>query len=165
MAFQPDPSKALDAPIPGQSLTAPPKSSPWEVPPQFTDPMEASNYIFDKLSRNSGDIGMMLKSGASAEEISRTTLMGGFQKGLWTPDMAMMLAPLVMLQVAELGQMMGVKNLKIFRNRQARDQFRSQMISLIPDDEAIIAQAPTEEEVAATEPTPKDAIKLTGLLA
>ena len=41
----------FDAPVPGQSLTDTPGNYPWEHPPQFTDPEEASEYIWQMLHR------------------------------------------------------------------------------------------------------------------
>ena len=39
----------FDAPIPGQSLTDTPGNYPWEHPAQYTDPEEATEYIWDRL--------------------------------------------------------------------------------------------------------------------
>ena len=35
--------------IPGQSLTTPPKSAPYERPPQISDPLEAVDYHLEQL--------------------------------------------------------------------------------------------------------------------
>ena len=41
----------FDAPIPGQGLTDEPGNYPWEHPPQFTDPDEAAEFVWDRLHR------------------------------------------------------------------------------------------------------------------
>ncbi len=43
--FKEAPNNPFDAPIPGQGLTDKPGNYPWEHPPEFTDTMEASEYI------------------------------------------------------------------------------------------------------------------------
>ena len=39
----------FDAPIPGQSLTDKPGNYPWEHPPKYTDFMEASTFIWNRI--------------------------------------------------------------------------------------------------------------------
>ena len=41
----------FDSPVPGQSLTDTPGNYPWEHPPQFVDPEEATEYIWVTLHR------------------------------------------------------------------------------------------------------------------
>ena len=40
-----------ERPIPGQSLTTPPQSQPYERPPQITDAVDALDYHIDRLNR------------------------------------------------------------------------------------------------------------------
>ena len=42
--------KITDRPIPGQSLTAEPRSQAFERPPEITDPIEALDVHLDNLS-------------------------------------------------------------------------------------------------------------------
>jgi len=44
------PEDFLQAPVPGQSLTATPKQYKWERPPQMDNPEDAVKYYIDKLA-------------------------------------------------------------------------------------------------------------------
>lgn len=104
----------FDAPIPGESLTEPLGSAIYEKPPTFTGVQEASEVIFDKLTkpRNAAKIVKLLEAGAPAESLARILLKKGFEKGQWSPDLGLALGRVVMYQIAALGSSAGVKNMK-----------------------------------------------------
>ena len=93
----------FDAPVPGQSLTDKPGNYPWEHPPQYTDSMEASEHVWDKLTDPL----------FSQQAIARVVIFAGFTEGKWTPDVGFMLAEVVMKMVATIGFTGGVKKFKI----------------------------------------------------
>ena len=65
----------FDAPIPGQSLTDKPGNYPWEHPPKYTDFMEASTFIWNRihLKRNNQRLLALITSGVPVESLVRTT--------------------------------------------------------------------------------------------
>ena len=105
----------FDAPVPGQGLTDKPGNYPWEHPPQYTDTMEASEYIWDKLTHPSfvKQVIAMLDAGIPVEAIARIVVFAGFTEGKWTPDVGFMLAETVVKMVATIGFTAGVKKFKI----------------------------------------------------
>ena len=105
----------FDAPVPGQGLTDKPGNYPWEHPPQYTDTMEASEYIWDKLTHPSfvKQVIDMLDAGIPVEAIARIVVFSGFTEGKWTPDVGFMLAETVVKMVATIGFTAGVKKFKI----------------------------------------------------
>jgi hypothetical protein len=105
----------FDAPVPGQSLTDKPGNYPWEHPPQYTDSMEASEHVWDKLTDPlfSQQVIAMLDAGIPVEAIARVVIFAGFTEGKWTPDVGFMLAEVVMKMVATIGFTGGVKKFKI----------------------------------------------------
>jgi len=105
----------FDAPVPGQSLTDKPGNYPWEHPPQYTDSMEASEHVWDKLTDPlfSQQVIGMLDAGIPVEAIARVVIFAGFTEGKWTPDVGFMLAEVVMKMVATIGFTGGVKKFKI----------------------------------------------------
>lgn len=116
----------FDAPIPGQSLTMAPGSAPWEQPPQYTDLNEAAEDIFDKLIQNAPEVVFSLEAGASAEAIARTILFAGFTKGKFSPDLAMLLAPITVAMVAAVGHKMGARGMKLRNpNKKRKDNLMS----------------------------------------
>jgi len=97
MAYEEPTINPFDAPIPGQSLTDTPGNYPWEHPSKYTDFMDASTFVWNRLhiSNNNKKIIALMKMGVPIESLTRTTLLGGFINGLWNPDLAIMLAPTV----------------------------------------------------------------------
>ena len=105
----------FDAPVPGQSLTDKPGNYPWEHPPQYTDTMEASEYIWDRMTQPLfvEQIIAMLDAGIPVEAIARIVVFSGFTEGKWTPDVGFMLAETVVKMVATIGFTAGVKKFRI----------------------------------------------------
>ena len=105
----------FDAPVPGQGLTDKPGNYPWEHPPQYTDTMEASEYIWDRMTQPLfvKQIIAMLDAGIPVEAIARIVVFSGFSEGKWTPDVGFMLAETVVKMVATIGFTAGVKKFRI----------------------------------------------------
>ena len=105
----------FDAPVPGQGLTDKPGNFPWEHPTQYTDTMEASEYIWDRMTQPLfvKQIIAMLDAGIPVEAIARIVVFSGFTEGKWTPDVGFMLAETVVKMVATIGFTAGVKKFRI----------------------------------------------------
>ena len=105
----------FDAPVPGQGLTDKPGNYPWEHPPQYTDTMEASEYIWDRMTQPLfvKQIIAMLDAGIPVEAIARIVVFSGFTEGKWTPDVGFMLAETVVKMIATIGFTAGVKKFRI----------------------------------------------------
>ena len=81
-------------PIPGQSLTnSPAQKYPWESPPEFTNVTEAQMHLFAELTEKEKFIALTdaLADKVPVDIIVRTILLDGFGKGLWTPDLFLLL--------------------------------------------------------------------------
>ena len=109
------PNNPFDAPVPGQGLTDKPGNYPWEHPPEYTDTMEASEYVWDKLTEPlfAQQVVAMLDAGIPVEAITRIVIFSGFTEGKWTPDVGFMLAETVVKMVATIGVTGGVKKFRI----------------------------------------------------
>lgn len=91
-------------PIPGESLTKPPGSTPWERPPRFTTPDEVLGMITDKLEDEERMTALMetLMAGAPIETIVNTISLEGVTRGEFTPDVAELIkAPLSLFLLDE----------------------------------------------------------------
>lgn len=120
----------FDRPIPGQSLTRPPKSSPFEHPPQFVDRDKALDVLWDKLTqkREALRIVAMLHKGIPCEAISRTILLAGFMEGKWTVDLVLQMARTLTFMIAAIGTKAGVTDVKIKNPDIEQQEFLSQFI-------------------------------------
>jgi len=84
----------MDAPIPGQSLTAAPGSSPMEKPPQFAEEHKALDYVWNVILTNQQTVTQLmvfLKKGATITELVNTFLWGGVAAGKWSLDLAFLM--------------------------------------------------------------------------
>jgi len=80
--------------IPGSSLTSDPKNPmPSSLPPKFVDVHEASEFVWVKLIQPKAYISMMqtIDKGVPIMSITQALLTDGFQKGMWNPDLMLML--------------------------------------------------------------------------
>ena len=113
--FKEAPNNPFDAPVPGQGLTDKPGNYPWEHPPEYTDTIEASEYVWDKLTEPlfAQQVVAMLDAGIPVEAITRIVIFSGFTEGKWTPDVGFMLAETVVKMVATIGVTGGVKKFRI----------------------------------------------------
>ena len=105
----------FDAPVPGQSLTDKPGNYPWEHPPLYETPEEASEYIWQTLHQEQfiEQILGMLDAGVPVEALGRVILFAGFTEGKFTPDVAFIITESVMKMIASIGMKGGVKNIKL----------------------------------------------------
>ena len=105
----------FDAPIPGQSLTDTPGNYPWEHPPQFTDPEEATEFIWQTLHTEEfmEQVIGMLDAGVPIEAIARVIVFGGFVEGKFTPDVGFLITEPVMKMLMAIGVRAGLNNIRM----------------------------------------------------
>jgi len=99
------------APIPGQSLTTPPKNMPYEKPPQFTKVEDAMNYLMGQLTDQQfmPQLLQMMEAKMPIEAIARTLLFTGFASGKWTVDMVLLMYKPLMLLLMAIAHRAGIK--------------------------------------------------------
>lgn len=139
----------LDAPIPGQSLTRPPKSSPIEQPPKFTRRDEVQDYFFDLLTSEKGSeqIVMLLEAGAPVEGLARTFLYTGAIKGLYTVDIMLLTAKDVYYLIAAIAKVAGVENIKMKNPDVQREKFLDSIIPALERAKRTPEETPVEEKI------------------
>jgi len=113
--FKEAPNNPFDAPVPGQGITDKPGNYPWEHPPQYTDTMEATEFVWDKLTQPqfAEQVIGMLDAGIPVEAIGRIIVFSGFTEGKWTPDVAFIITEPIMKMIATIGIQGGVKKFRI----------------------------------------------------
>jgi|TARA_R100001510_G_scaffold51604_1_gene51556 hypothetical protein len=137
----------FDAPVPGQSLTDEPGNYPWEHPPKYTDYMEASTFLWNRIhsDKNTKNILALINSGVPIETLVKTTLFGGFMNGLWNPDLAILLVPTVAQMYVAVAKAAGLENITL-------DLPKRQMKSIVSDLKTITTTSkPTTQRVEKME--------------
>jgi len=89
------PAPSLDAPIPGQSLTAPLGDRPWQRPPRFPTAEQALNFYVDRLTsdRENGELMDLLELGVPIDSLVDTLQLGGVMEGLHSVDVGIIITP------------------------------------------------------------------------
>jgi hypothetical protein len=105
----------LNAKVPGQSLTMAPGSLPMEKPPLLTDPKQAAEYFWSKLHvpKQIVKLVILLRRGVPAEYIANTLLYTAIIHGIIHINTAMLIGRILIKQIAAIGHLKGVPNMKI----------------------------------------------------
>jgi hypothetical protein len=84
-----------ERPIPGQSLTTPPQSQPYEKPPQITDAVDALDYHVNRLNRKESkeDIIDLLELDVDIVTITEGVLRRAVMNGIHSIDISIVIAP------------------------------------------------------------------------
>ena len=87
----------FDAPVPGQSLTDTPRNYPWEHAPQYATVEDASMQVWEGLHKKETmeKVVVLLDAGLTVEEITKVIVFAGFVEGKFTPDVGLLLTPIV----------------------------------------------------------------------
>jgi len=136
-----------DVPIPGQSLTMTPKNAPWERPPEMSDVKEVIDSYIEFMSSEDviDNIMLMLKLDAPVESIVEALTTLGIYKGQHSPDVKLLVAPVVhkYIEVMALKAGVPVRNIpeedreasKKERNDNAVKMLLEKKINEMSDDE------------------------------
>ena len=116
MPFRQDPT--FDAPIPGQSLTAEPRSRPWNNPPQLDTVEDAMEYYLPKLSSPEFAPRLLevIERGIPLTSLAETIVTGGAMQGIHSIDVGMLVSPILvvfmegMAEIAEIEYNLGDKD-------------------------------------------------------
>jgi len=89
--------KITDRPIPGQSLTAEPRSQPFERPPEIVDPIEAIDAHLDNLSNKGAveDLIYFAEFGVDLVTLVQGILRSAVMEGIHSIDVSLIIAPVL----------------------------------------------------------------------
>ena len=105
----------FDAPVPGQSLTDTPKNYPCEHAPQYATVEDASMQVWEGLHKKETmeKVVVLLDAGLTVEEITKVIVFAGFVEGKFTPDVGLLLTPIVAKMIMAIGKKAGVEKIKL----------------------------------------------------
>ncbi len=83
--------------IPGQSLTTPPKSAPYERPPQISDPLEAIDYHLEQLDDPKAveELMFFLELGIDLSTLVEGVARKAVLDGIHSIDISLSIAPII----------------------------------------------------------------------
>ncbi len=144
--------QAFTGPIPGQSLTMMPKSTPWQRPPQFPKLEDTMDFLMDQLiePQHLKEILFLMKNDISIEEIARVLIFTGFAEGKWLPSVAMLMYKPMMMFLVALAHRAGLKDAKVVaKHRLNKNDFAKVKLlaqNIIPETPATPAVQPSSNQ-------------------
>tara|TARA_R110002096_G_scaffold382046_1_gene575927 strand:+ start:1350 stop:1964 length:615 start_codon:yes stop_codon:yes gene_type:complete len=110
-----------ERPVAGQSLTNNPSQQyPWEGPTKFTETQPAIEAIFTEITENEAYFAILdlVKNKLPIGDIAQVILYDGFTKGMWNPDLMLLLVEPVMYMVLALAEQAGYPNPILYRDQE-----------------------------------------------
>ena len=105
---------------PGHSLTQDNSRWPWGKPPRDVDPEAALSRVLDGLEKPDVKEEMLklLMVGISVEVLVEGFLLQGFQEGKFTPDVAVLMKPIIALTIGDMADDANIP-FRMFENNDA----------------------------------------------
>lgn len=157
------------APIPGQSLTTPPKNYAWERPPEVTDPEEAMQMHITRLSEPE-----ILEAVLDAFEVgevdvasmTKGIIRAAVAQGLHTIDVGMLVAPVVHEFIKQAATAAGIEVEDGFEDKAGKEAQKQAVLEARARKQlkAIQARVPQEEVEIPAEPMVEEAPVKRGLM-
>lgn len=87
----------FNAPIPGESLTGPPRKFPWERPPELVDPIDVAEFYLEKLADEDilDSLMDMLEGGMTIKDLTEGLVRLNVSRGMHTIDVGLLVGPIV----------------------------------------------------------------------
>jgi hypothetical protein len=109
------------APIPGESLTnSPDNTAPWEQAPQYTELNPAVDALFLEVTEPEAYHTLMdtIAEGLPVSDLAQILLFDGFAKGMWNPDLMVLLIEPTMYLLLGLAEQAGIPEPIIYRGEE-----------------------------------------------
>jgi len=161
----------FERPIPGQSLTAEPKSQAFERPPEIIDPIEALDAHIDNLAKEGAmeDALYFLEFGVDLVTLVQGILRGAVMEGIHSIDVSLIIAPVLHEHIKGFAEAAKLDYDEGFENEEGkkalaykRDVARAkEMMKKLKEEEG---EAPTPEPMEEPEVQEQEPVK-TGLMA
>ena len=121
-------------PIPGESLTNSPDTPyPWEQPTQFTEIQPAVDALFIELTEPEAYHSLinLVENRVPIGDITQIVLTDGFQKGMWNPDLLMLLIEPTMYMIMALAEKAGMMDNVIYQGEEEDVEDQDEQLSSI----------------------------------
>ena len=161
----------FERPIPGQSLTTPEKSSPYEKPADVVDPIDALNIHLDNLndSETMESVANILESSVDLVSMTEAILRSAVLEGIHNVDISILIAPLLHEYIKGEADALGIDYDEGFENKEGEERVRNKAIGSRILRELDIEQKPEvpdeAPEMAEEEEQPMEEEPKRGLMA
>ena len=147
-----------DRPIPGQSLTTPPRNFPFERPPDHVNPMDALDVHLDNIEESKGieDIVHLTETvGIDLVTIVEGILRSAVMQGIHSVDISMLIAPHIHEYVKGQLDVLSVDYDEGFEDTKADDKVREERMGERIRKKLTMEAGENIPEGMTTAPTPQ----------
>lgn len=126
--------KALEAAIPGQSLTDTPKNYPWERPPEMADPNDAVMYHLERVSEPEvlDNVLFAIEYGVPTKILAEMLCSGGVARGIHSIDVSLIIAPVLQEYLNVTAKQAGISYREEFgREEENAELAKQKAVSLV----------------------------------
>ena len=145
--------RMFNRPIPGQSLTAEPKSRPYERPPEVNDPEEALRLHLTRLNDvDRLDTAMLLlQKGVDVRSLTEGLLRSAVAEGIHTIDISLIIAPTIHEFISDVADEVGLEYKTGFEEDEQEEDIKemalvNRMLGLDEETEAPVEEVSTPVE-------------------
>ena len=102
---------SIDAPIPGQSLTAPLGDRPWQNPPEYVEVEDALEYYIPKVLDPEFSVELLdiIEMGIPLTTIANSLQLASVMEGKHSVDIGMLILPILMEFIMLMADEVGIK--------------------------------------------------------
>jgi hypothetical protein len=121
-------------PTPGESLTnSPDMPYPWEKATQFTELSPAIDALFIELTEPEAyhSIINLVDNKVPLGDITQIILTDGFQKGMWNPDLLLLLIEPTMYMIMALAEKAGIMDSVVYQGEEDEEDDNDQQLNSV----------------------------------
>jgi hypothetical protein len=152
---QDSPDAPLDAPIPGQSLTAPLGDRPWQKPARYSNPDEALAFYVERITKpkRANELLDILENGVAVDTLVDILQQGGVMEGIHSLDVGIIIAPALTEVISNMAEASEVEYTKMSISEDEKIATTGEIaFALKEEPQAKIVEMDVEEEVEQEEP-------------
>ena len=127
----------LDAPIPGQSLTAPLGDRPWQKPAKFPKPDMALAFYVDRITKpeRANELLDLLENGVPVDVLVDIMQQSGVMEGIHSLDTGIVIAPALVEVMSSMADEVGVEYTKFSNDKGKEGASQAEIIFALKEDE------------------------------
>jgi hypothetical protein len=150
MAQQDRANVSLDAPIPGQSLTAPLGDRPWQKPARFSQPDVALAFYVDRITKEERANNMLdiLENGVPVDVLVDIMQQGGVMEGVHSLDTGIIIAPALVEVISSMADNVGIEYTKFSTGTKDKSATSAEIVFATKDEpQAEVPEIEVEEDI------------------
>jgi hypothetical protein len=152
---QDSPEAPLNAPIPGQSLTAPLGDRPWQKPARYSNPDEALAFYVERITKpkRANELLDILENGVAVDTLVDILQQGGVMEGIHSLDVGIIIAPALTEVISNMAEASEVEYTKMSISEDEKVANSGEIaFALKEEPQEKIVEMDVEEEVEQEEP-------------